>query len=146
MNVFLIAIIILICLIIGGALTMYLHQNRIINLYTSTFEKVLTFGSYIFATLIIIIPVILAQSEDTAEMYAAIAFGIATIILAIQSIRINSDIKSVIIAIIGNITWAIIGALLSVLTLFLLAFIFGGNNSSSKKNSNSSDIFSIFSK
>ena len=47
-------------------------------------------------------------------MYAWIGFGTASIILAIQSIRINGDIKAMIIAIIGNIVWSVIGLLLSV--------------------------------
>ena len=79
-------------------------------------------------------------------MYSWIGFGTASIILAIQSIRINGDIKAMIIAIIGNIVWSVIGLLLSVLTIFLVALLFGGSTNNYRRKSNNSTTFNIFGK
>ena len=146
MNEFLAVILFLILLIICASATMYLHKNHIINLYTTTFEKILTFGSFLITILILIIPIVIAQDEKTAELYVWIGFGTASIILAIQSIRINGDIKAMIIAIIGNIVWSVIGLLLSVLTIFLVALLFGGSTNNYRRKSNNSTTFNIFGK
>ena len=50
------------------------------------------------------------------------------------------------IAIIGNIVWSVIGLLLSVLTIFLVALLFGGSTNNYRRKSNNSTTFNIFGK
>ena len=128
MNEFLAFVIVLIILIVVASVTMHLHKYHIINLYTNVFEQVLTFGAYLIMAIILIIPLMTAQTSEDGNMYAMVGFIIATVILIFQSVRINNDIKSIIIAIIGNIVWALLGSILVFLLLFILALVFGVDN------------------
>ena len=138
MNEFLAFVIVLIILIVVASVTMHLHKYHIINLYTNVFEQVLTFGAYLITAIILIIPLMTAQTSEDGNMYAMVGFIIATVILIFQSVRINNDIKSIIIASIGNIVWALLGSILVFLLLFILALVFGGDN---KKPNCKSDCF-----
>ena len=145
MNGFIVFIIFLIIFIICGVVTMRLHKYNIINLYTNVFEQVLTFGAYLITAIILIIPLMTAQTSEEGNIYALIGFIIATVILIFQSVRINNDIKSIIIASIGNIVWALLGIFLSILFIFLAAFLFGGNGKTPNcKSDCCSDLFNIF--
>lgn len=145
MNEFLAFVIVLIILIVVASVTMHLHKYHIINLYTNVFEQVLTFGAYLIMAIILIIPLMTAQTSEDSNMYAMVGFIIATVILIFQSVRINNDIKSIIISIIGNIVWALLGSILVFLLLFILALVFGGDNKKPNcKSDCCSDLFSIF--
>lgn len=145
MNEFLAFVIVLIILIVVASVTMHLHKYHIINLYTNVFEQVLTFGAYLIMAIILIIPLMTAQTSEDGNMYAMVGFIIATVILIFQSVRINNDIKSIIIASIGNIVWALLGSILVFLLLFILALVFGGDNKKPNcKSDCCSDLFSIF--
>ena len=149
MNIYLAGIIILILLIICATATMNLHKTHIINLYTNSFEMVLTYGAYIVASIIFIICISGNESTETINSSALLCYGVATIILLFQSVRINNDIKSIIIAGIGNIVWATIGLLLSVIAIALAILVLGvlggsSNDKCSKHRHRHSDFFDIF--
>lgn len=149
MNIYLAGIIILILLIICATATMNLHKTHVINLYTNPFEMVLTYGAFLITLFILLIFVIGIENEETTKTYILSGYGIASIILIFQSVRINHDIKSIIIASIGNIVWSTLGLLLCAITIVLAIVVLGvlcgsDNDKCSRHRHEHSDFFDIF--
>lgn len=136
MNEIILLIILLILLIICASVTMNLHCKGIVNLYLSGAQMIVTFGSFVIATFIAGVLLLLVSAMDIQNIdfgiIEAICLGVAFIVIVMQSRKINYDISSTLIAIIGNVVWSIIGMLLIALIGLLLMMLTGGNNKSKK--------------
>lgn len=141
MNNFLPIIILFILLIICCAITMNLHCQRIITLYRSGSEMVVTFGSFAIALIVsgiiyLFLMIIGIQNVDFLIIaYGAIIISILYIIR--HSMKMNNDIISILIAIIGNIVWSIVGLFLAAIIAFLISILFGGNSNNKKHKKHS---------
>ena len=136
METFLPILAIFILLIICCAITMNLHCQNIVTLYRNGHEMIVTFGSFAIALIAsgivcLFLMMIGIQNVDFLIIaYGAIIISILYIIK--HSMKMNNDITSILIAIIGNIVWSIMGMLLVALVGLLLMMLTGGNNKSKK--------------
>ena len=141
METFLPIILVFILLITCCAITMNLHCQNIITLYRSGSEMVVTFGSFAIALIVsgivcLFLMMLGIQNVDFLIIaYGAIIISILYIIR--HSMKMNNDITSILIAIIGNIVWSIVGLFLAAIVAFLLSILFGGNNNSKKHKKHS---------
>lgn len=99
---------------------------------------VVTFGSFAIATFIAGILLLVVSARDIQNIdfgiIEAICLGIALIIIIMQSRKINNDITSVLIAVIGNVVWSIVGIILVAFVGLLLMMLTGGNKSQKQKH------------
>lgn len=141
METFLPILVIFILLVTCCAITMNLHCQRIITLYRNGAEMVVTFGSFAIALIVsgivcLFLMMLGIQNVDFLNIaYGAIIISILYIIR--HSMKMNNDITSILIAIIGNIVWSIVGLFLAAIIAFLITILFGGNNNNKKHKKHS---------
>lgn len=141
METFLPIIVIFIILITCCAITMNLHCQRIVTLYRNGTEMVVTFGSFAIALIasgIVCLFLMMLGIQNVDFLIIAYGAIIISILYIIRhSMKMNNDITSILIAIIGNIVWSIAGLFLAAIVAFLLSILFGGNNNNKKHKKHS---------
>ena len=141
METFLPIIAVFILLITCCAITMNLHCQNVITLYRNGAEMVVTFGSFAIALIVSgIVCLFLMMLGIQNVDFLIIAYGgiiISILYIIRHSMKMNNDITSILIAIIGNIVWSIVGLFLAAFIAFLISILFGGNNHNKKHKKHS---------
>lgn len=141
METFLPILVIFILLVTCCAITMNLHCQNVITLYRNGAEMVVTFGSFAIALIVSgIVCLFLMMLGIQNVDFLIIAYGgiiISILYIIRHSTKMNNDITSILIAIIGNIVWSIVGLFLAAIVAFLLSILFGGNNNNKKHKKHS---------